>query len=240
MNKESIYKIIGYQGEYNDSVKKALKKLLKENHPDLHGNAQIFQLINEVKKELTNNQVSFKYEKKTKKYTDIDYDFCQEMVDKLTKKKNRLTNSLEILQNDLDDFEKSYSKLYYQRIEKQHVLLDNNIDSMKLKRIKIGCIIFLIVIICTFFLAFYQNNLFGFCLFGMMVFLFFWMIKYFFYVVQDITKKSKVKAEDYVKVINNISKINKEKEEKTKEILKLKREIDCLENDLRFYHNILK
>ena len=63
MNKDSIYRIIGYHGEYSDSVKKALKKLLKENHPDRNGNVEIFKIINEVKNELETDKVSFQYAK---------------------------------------------------------------------------------------------------------------------------------------------------------------------------------
>ncbi len=87
MNKDSIYQIIGYQGEYNNNVKKALKKLLKDNHPDNHGDIKLFKLINEVKRELETNKVSYKYNDENAKniINDIDYDFCKEMILKLEK-----------------------------------------------------------------------------------------------------------------------------------------------------------
>ena len=66
MNKESIYKIIGYNGEYNSSVKRAIRKLLKTNHPDNNGDRRIFELICEVKEELENNKVTYSSNKNVK------------------------------------------------------------------------------------------------------------------------------------------------------------------------------
>ena len=43
MNKDDVYQIIGYQGEYTESVKKAIRKLLKDNHPDNKGNRDKFE-----------------------------------------------------------------------------------------------------------------------------------------------------------------------------------------------------
>ena len=88
MNKESIYRIIGYHGEYNNNVKKAIRKLLKENHPDNNGDRRVFELINEVKKELEENRVSFDYKKiksSIKKNEDIDYEYCYKMIDSISK-----------------------------------------------------------------------------------------------------------------------------------------------------------
>ena len=83
MNKESIYIIIGYKGEYNTNVKKAIRKLLKDNHPDKKGNQKIFELINEVKEELENNKVSYSPKKSNNKINeidDIDYNYCVERI----------------------------------------------------------------------------------------------------------------------------------------------------------------
>ena len=51
MKKDSIYKLIGYNGEYNKNVKSKLRALLKKYHPDHNnGNDEVFKIINEVKK----------------------------------------------------------------------------------------------------------------------------------------------------------------------------------------------
>ena len=88
MNKESIYKLIGYNGEYTANVKKAIRKLLKENHPDNNGNRKIFELISEVKKELEENKVSYNSQKTiNNSIDDIDYDYCFDMIKTITKEK---------------------------------------------------------------------------------------------------------------------------------------------------------
>ena len=48
MKKEEVYKLIEYNGKYDDKVKRNLKKLLKKYHPDHYGKNDIIKVIYEV------------------------------------------------------------------------------------------------------------------------------------------------------------------------------------------------
>ena len=146
MNKESIYKIIGYHGEYTENVKKALRKLLKENHPDHKGDKEVFKLINEVKKELEENKVSYKYKEigNNKKFDDIDYDFCSSMINSLIKKKNELEKNIKSKNNEKKSLDNDYKKLYNESLENENFLLSNK-NILKLNSLKITCIIMLFI-----------------------------------------------------------------------------------------------
>ena len=99
MNKDSIYKLIGYDGEYNKEVKSKLRGLLKKYHPDHNqGKSEIFKLINEVKKELEGNQSKTKNKKETsKKDTDSnneDFLYYEMKIQELSKQKEELEQKI--------------------------------------------------------------------------------------------------------------------------------------------------
>ena len=239
MNKESIYRIIGYHGKYTDNVKKALRKLLKENHPDYHGDKEVFQLINEVKEELETNQVSFKSkDNETKNYDDIDLDYCRKMISKLEKEKKTLINEINQKKEIVGKLSNDYKSLYRNSINEADKLL--KVDSKKLKGIKNVSIIMLIVLVVSFIMAIVTQNIFVFILFGILCFIFILIIeKYFtaFYVIRQNSEKSLKK---YVYIVNNIDKNIDQKSELLTIILELERKLKKVENDLRFYNNLLK
>ncbi len=242
MNKESIYRIIGYRGEYTNNVKKALRKLLKENHPDNKGNGEVFKLVNEVKKELENNKVSFKYDFDNKEiiYDDIDYDFCQLMINNLEKKKSELEDELKKKYEINNNLLSKYKDLYRQSIDKAGSLLNKDNDLKNLKNIKIISIILLIILVISFIYAIINNNLIIFIIFGIMCFISIILIKKYFMIFNEISSKSEKKVKRYIRVIEKMKNTSNDKDELNTEIIKLERSVKKIENDLRFYKNLLK
>ena len=162
MNKENIYRIIGYTGEYTNSVKKAIRKLLKENHPDNNGDQKIFELINEVKKELEENKVSISLNKEknnTNLSDDIDYSYCLKMMNDLIKEREEYATKLETKKKELTDSISEYNDYYHNSIDLEAYLLSNSYYIEKLKNTKTICIILLILAIISFAVSVYTKKL---------------------------------------------------------------------------------
>jgi len=71
MTKKEIYKYLKYNGVYDSGVKRRLKKLIKQYHPDRNkGDDTVMKLINEVKKELESGNVSVNVDSNT---SDVSY-----------------------------------------------------------------------------------------------------------------------------------------------------------------------
>lgn len=240
MTKEDIYKIIGYNGEYNNNVKKAIRKLLKENHPDNKGNQENFKLINEVKKELETNKISYKINKKEKKYyDDIDYDFCNKKIEEI---RNKIKNKKELLEEikiKMKDISNEYSKYYNESINKENYLLSKKINN-KLTTLKNKCIIVLIIAIIAFISAIIGNNIYLFILFGILSMILIFEVYRLYNIFQDITKNNSKYVHEYVSITKKLNDIRKSKDKLNEELYKEKRNLLLLENDLRFYNNLLK
>ena len=242
MNKESIYKIIGYHGKYTDSVKKAIKKLLKENHPDHKGNEEIFKLVNEVKKELEENQVSFKWNDNelSNKYDDIDYDYCNLMIEKLKREKTILLKEKNEVNEQIIFLANEYRKKYRESINGAEMILNKNNYQKSLKKIKITSVIATIILIIIFIIAIIKNNIVIFITFGLGCFVTIIVIEKYFDFFHKLSIKSEGKISDYLKKMECIKKITSEKEILSKKLLNIERKINKIENDLRFYKNLLK
>lgn len=239
MDKESIYRIIGYHGQYTENVKKAIRKLLKENHPDHHGDKEIFKLINEVKKELETNQVSFKYHDNTvKKYDDIDIDYCKKMINKLEKERNFLYEDIKAKKEITGNLTNDYKNLYRKSIDEAGGLLRK--DSKKLEEIKKLSIIMLVILLITFLFAIITRNTIIFVVFGIMCFIFILIIEKYFTIFHEISKNSEKKLKKYINLVDGIRDNIEKKTEISGEILELERKVKKVENDLRFYNNLLK
>ena len=242
MNKESIYKIIGYRGKYTDSVKKAIKKLLKENHPDHKGNEEIFKLVNEVKKELENNQVSFKWnnEEVNQKYDDIDYNYCNLMIDKLERERTFLLKEKKEINEKIMVLSNEYREKYRESIHGAEMILNKYDYQKSLKKIKLTSVLATIILIITFIIAIIQNNIIIFITFGLGCFVMIIVIEKYFDFFHKLSMKSEEKINSYIKKIDNIRSITTEKDTLSKKLLNVDRKINKLENDLRFYKNLLK
>ena len=236
MNKNDVYRLIGYQGEYNANVKKAIRKLLKENHPDNKGDRKRFELINEVKKELESGKVSYTEKTVPKDNIDIDYDYCYKMINELKIKKNNLNEILNSKKELLTNYENEYKELYQKSLDLENKLLVNN----ELKNNKQLSIILLVLMIIIFIISVIKNDNILFIAFIVLSIVFVFIIQKRLFVVHKITEKNKDRFSRYVKINNSIRK-NVKKQNNLKEgIIDIKRKLTNIENDLRFYNNLLK
>lgn len=242
MNKESIYKIIGYKGEYNTSVKKAIRKLLKENHPDNKGDRKVFELVNEVKKELEENRVSIDYnnsEKSTKLNDDIDYDYCTKMLNKLNREKGKYSKELETKKKELSDCISEYSDYYNDSIKLENYLLSNTRYMNKLQKIKLFCIIMMFLATIVFIASVITEKIVFLGVFVILALFCLVVIDKAFFVMKKIVDNNRNKVKKYVSVNNEI-RLNKENQERlNKEIKDLSKKISIVENNIRFYNNLI-
>jgi hypothetical protein len=243
MNKESIYRIIGYHGEYNTAVKKAIRKLLKENHPDNNGDRKVFELINEVKKELEENRVSFDYKKiktKLKKDEDIDYSYCIKMMNSINEDIKVYTKELDIKKKELANSISNYKDFYKDSIDLETYLLSNTKNMNKLNSIKTFSVILLIMAIIAFTVSILTKNIIILGIFIVLALICVIIIHKAFFVMQKIAEGNRSKIKKYVGVNGKLRNNQSKQEELKKEIHDIKKKITNLENDLRFYNNLLK
>ena len=241
MNKESIYKIIGYKGEYNANVKKAIRKLLKENHPDNNGDRKIFELISEVKKELEDNKVSIDFKNKDKKslFDDIDYEYCMKMVNKLTKEKEIYDNELELKKKELSDCISKYTDIYNNSIKLEKYLMSNTRYMDELKKTKKECIVILILATIVFIISVVTKEMVFLVTFALITVFCLMTIHKAFFIMKKIADNNRNKVMKYVGV-NNDLRLNKDNQrEIKKEIREISRKINLIENDIRFYNNLI-
>ena len=244
MNKESIYQIIGYNGEYNDRVKKAIKKLLKEYHPDHNGDEKVFKLINEVKKELEENKVSFDYKNKKinsdKRYSDIDYAYCEKMLNKLEKDEESITQKIKENYDIMENYEREYKTLYQKSIDKQKDILNLEQYKNRFDKIKKKAILLIILLIISFVFSIISKQIIVLIVFFVLAFMLFLEIKNFFVTFKDIKNKVEVKMNEYSNIFKMIKNNGKERKEKEEYLKEQEQKLNLIKNDIRFYHNILK
>ncbi len=242
MNKESIYRIIGYNGEYNANVKKAIRKLLKENHPDNKGDRKVFELISEVKKELEENRVSFDYknnQSSIKIDEDIDYLFCANMIDKITKEKSLYMKKLDEKKRELAGCVEKYKKSYQNSIDLETYLLANSSYKDKLKKTKIASILLIIIASALFVISIWKKNIIFFALFILVVIVCVIIINKAFSTIQDLTENNRKKIKSYVGTNSDLRSNQNVQENIKKDINELNKKITNLDNDLRFYRNLI-
>ena len=242
MNKDSIYRIIGYNGEYNASVKRAIRKLLKENHPDNHGDRKKFELINEVKKELEENKVSYDYKNNKssiKDNSDIDYLYCAKMIDEINEKITIYTNELNKKKDKINKYTKEYKEYYQDSINLESCLLDNSKKMKEIDNNKTMSILSLLLSLITFLLALLTKNTIFYAIFIIMVIVCIIVIHKSFTMMQKMNDNSHNKVNKYVGVNNKIRDNQDNQLKLKKEINELDKKIKILENDLRFYHNVI-
>ena len=242
MDKDSIYQVIGYHGEYNNNVKKALRKLLKENHPDHNGNIELFKLINEVKKELETNKVSFKYKDKSHKsvYSDINYDFCKEKIIKLEKELIIVNKEIEQERNKISILERDYDSLYKKSLKSEGILLNIDNKRKELKKIKNISLIMIISLIIMFITMLIKKNTYILILIILIGIILAYEIMKFFEMVNNITTNSELKIKKNIALVHDIKDNQNRKIQYEKNLLEMVTKKGKIENDLRFYSNLLK
>lgn len=242
MNKDSIYRIIGYSGEYNANVKRAIRKLLKENHPDNNGDRKKFELINEVKKELEENRVSYNYknnESSIKINDDIDYLYCSKMIDEINKKITIYTNELNKKKDKINKYTEEYKNYYKDSIDLESNLLDNSKRISELNKRKAIFIISLFASLIAFLCSLLIKDTIFYIIFIILVIVCILYIYKSFNMMQKIADNSHSKVNKYVGINNKIRDNQNNQDKIKKEIYELSKKIKNLENDLRFYHNII-
>ena len=241
MNKDSIYQIIGYHGEYNNSVKKALKKLLKENHPDHHGNIELFKLINEVKKELETNKVSYKInDKKIKNnFDDIDYEYCKEMIIKLEKKLVTINEKYYKEKNTINNLDIKYNNLYTGVLKNKNIILNIDEKKKELNEIKIVSLIMIILLITVFIIIIVTQNNYLLILLVLMGIILIYEIMNFFKIINKITSHGELEIKGYVNLFDDIKRNQNLKREHEKLLIEIFNEKGKIENNLRFYKNLI-
>ena len=240
MNKNDVYRIIGYHGEYNADVKKALRKLLKENHPDNKGDRKKFELINEVKKELENGKVSYIEKKIVKDKNNIDYDFCNKMINDLKVKKNILTEQINTKKELLNISLREYETLYKESLELENNLLVNSPYIKKIQKFKQLSIILIVLLLFVFALSIIKNSNVFFGIFLLLVLICIFIVQRYMLLVHKINEMSKKRIESYLKVNSYLKKNMRKQNSIKKDIREIKRKLVNVENDLRFYRNLLK
>ena len=240
MNKDSIYQIIGYQGEYNNNVKKAIRKLLKENHPDNHGDANIFKIINEVKKELETNKVSYQYkDNKKNNINDIDYDFCHKMIDKIENELIIINKEFIKTKKEINNVDTLYSDLYENNLKNANILLNIEKKKKELNKIKVISIAITLLLVITFIVMFITKNNYILIILSLLIIILIYEIIKFFKIINKITMHDEIELKKYLNIIDDIKKNQCLKKEYENKLLKILEEKGKLENNLRFYNNLL-
>ena len=244
MNKDDVYRIIGYHKEYNSQVKKAIRKLLKDNHPDNKGNRDKFELINEVKDELENNKVPSKYQKKTisktKEFDDIDYDYCHEQMKLLSKKQNDYIVLLNDYNNKLSKLETEYRNIYRKSVDLELNLLSSSSEAKKIQTIKLISVIMVIIITIFFVLSVIMYNIWLLIAFVLLTIICVIVIEKYFILVNQVAVNNKKRLKEYVLVNKDIRENSRKQEELKERIYSIAKDLNNVENDIRFYNNLLK
>lgn len=244
MNKDSIYKLIGYNGEYNKEIKNKIRNLLKKYHPDRnHGDDKTFKLVNEVKKEIENNsKIKYQSDTTVKKEpkSNEDYQYYQLQINELSIKKEKMEQAISKQEKIINDFLNHYNKINEQFNKNQEMLCQNNDNINYLKKFKkryIFYILFFLLFIILYFSSkkpiFIINTIFIIILLSGDVFL-------LYLTIQKVSSNSNqyfIKNNLFLKELEELKeKINLAKQE----ILNSKRELVKINNDIRFYQNRIK
>ena len=146
----------------------------------------------------------------------------------MKKKKDKLSKSVT-----------DYKEFYRNSIDLETYLLSNSQYMGKLKNNKKTCVIVLILTIIAFILSILEKNLVFFVIFIILVIICVLMIHESFVIMQKITENHRNKVSSYVGV-NAKLRSNKNTQDRLKEeINELNKKIKDMENDIRFYDNLL-
>lgn len=245
MNKDSIYKLIGYAGEYNKEVKSKLRGLLKKYHPDHNqGKSEIFKLINEVKKELEGNQSKTKNKKETsKKDTDSnneDFLYYEMKIQELSKQKEELEQKIKQKNKVIKEFTNNFCSLNENFIKNKEILYNNqdNLDYLKSFKEKYITYILSLIIAVTCYLI--KRNI---VFIGLVIII---VIILSLDVIKLYTKIKKINIDNnnYVnknfELLKEIQTLKDKINHNKQTVLSLKRDLTQCENDIRFYQNRMK
>lgn len=242
MKKEEIYKLIEFNGIYDDTVKKNLKKLIKKYHPDKNeGDSRIIKVIYEVKRELEEGKVSYNSKKSVKKNEDstefINKSECLEKINVLNKEKSKYDKKLKESYNKLSKNFKEYSDLYATLCKKQNIYCEIQDRIKNIKKINkfelMGYFVFVISL-----LIYLNNYSFITLIIVLAAVLYSININYKRYQGLENIKMDLKKTNDIIdKTKEEINLLREIIDKNSENIHNLEREILKIENDIRFFQN---
>ena len=246
MNKDSIYKLIGYKGEYNKEVKTKLRKLLKKYHPDHNkGNSETFKLINEVKKELEkspklkvniSNETS---ENIQESITKEDLEYYYKRIAFLHEQNKIIQSKIEERNNHLKEILQKFNSLNEKTTTNNELLCENNDNVNYLKMFRKKYIIYILsfsIFIIGYLLT---KNLFFILLIIIIIIVLSIDISKLYLSIKELTGKNNNYLLKNIELFKEIDAIKNDISNQKKIILGLCRELDKNNNDIRFYQNQL-
>lgn len=247
MNKDSIYKLIGYKGEYNKEVKTKLRKLLKKYHPDHNkGNSETFKLINEVKKELEKSpQLKVNISNETSEniqenITKEDLEYYQKRIVFLQEQNKIIQSKIEEKNNHLKEILQKFNSLNEKTTTNNELLCENNDNVNYLKMFRKKYIIYILsfsIFIIGYLLT---KNLFFILLIIIIIIVLSIDISKLYLSIKELTSKNNNYLLKNIELFKEIDAIKNDISNQKKIILGLCRELDKNNNDIRFYQNQLK
>lgn len=246
MTREEIIEKIRYKGEYTEAVKKRLKKLIKQYHPDVNKkDKETIKILYAVKKELEDGSLIYTStsknndNKESKENNNYDYiiSFFENVIENLKRKRDEINNKIEYLYN-------RYNKKIDEKNDKTEELteivfkIENlNYELEKLKKIDILdwliIVLSLITILCTFVFKLY---------FLLLVVVFFIIAEWYYiyvryldynnikYLLKKNEKKKKIIDKEFDTIEDNLKELRKEE-------IDLKKEKSNINNDIQYYSN---
>lgn len=238
MKKEEVYKLIKYNGEYNDEVKKRLKSLLKKYHPDHQGNEDIFKVINEVKKELEqkkNYKKVFLHEKNNS--SSINYYFQRLTI--LEKEKDNLKEEINVLHKKIKNNMNEYSILYDENINKDNLINNNKQTINNIRRFKKRYYIYMISLFIFSLLSIFKNKIYV-IPFIILILILSIDLGYSYVKLQKIVETTFEYINNNYQISQKLTKLLKTKNNYKRNLIQLEQKINLIENDIRFYNNEIK
>lgn len=240
MDRDSIYELIGYKGEYNKDVKSKLRNLLKKYHPDhKRGNIEYFKLINKVKDELENGKSFYKEKNKKENIntSNEDYDYYQNKIDVFQEERVLIIDKISNQKQKIIKLFDKYNALNNNIIENNQVLCNQKDNITYLKDFKNKYIIYLASIILIITLYLINKNSWLLLLLIVIIIILSYNVINLYLQIKKITSLSNQYLLKNIQIIKEIETLKEKINDEKKRLLGLERQLNILDNDIRFYQN---
>lgn len=240
MNRDRIYELIGYKGEYNKDVKGKLRNLLKKYHPDnKKGNVEYFKLINEVKNELEKGKSFYKEKniKEKKKDSNEDYEYYQSKITDIQKEKNIIIDKISVQKQKIIKLFDKYNVLNTNIIENNQNLCNQKDSINDLKNYKNKYIIYLISIILVIILYLFTKNNWLLLLLILIIIILGYNVINLYLNIKKLTSNSNKYLLKNIEIIKDLETLKERINDEKKKLLVLERQLSKLDYDIRFYQN---
>lgn len=241
MTREEILKKINYNGKYTKEVKSNLKKLIIKYHPDHNGDSEVFKLLNTIKKDLDNGKVINIEEPVIKSESVIkNKSEYLEKIKNLKVERDSIKEKLDALYKESDNIKIYYQDIHNKNRKNNYKLYDIQESIDDLKKFK-KRYIFMLIIIILFLIIYLDSRDFIY-----LVIFFVLMLLTLLYAFSNIRKVSKVYTylDNKLKVssdlLKNMKKYNDDNEDLKKDIIRLERDINRINNEIRLYENLME